>query len=115
MSDKLRELEYAMVERYLPPSDSGRSGWEITKPEMFSAVKEIVFLRQKKKSMISEIIIVAVDDFIEIVMDDLKLAEEEENNTETFHTAAHKRAKDAFKQLDNIINQALGVDELPIK
>jgi hypothetical protein len=115
INDKLQELEYVMVERYLSPSNTGSSGWGITKPEVFNAVEEIVFLRQKNKPIISVTILVAVDDFIEIVMDDLKLAEEEENNTEAFHTSAHKRAKDAYKQLDNIINQALGVDESPIQ
>jgi hypothetical protein len=48
-------------------------------------------------------------------MDDLSKAELKENYTESFHTTARTHLKDAFGRLNSDINQALGVDQFPIK
>ena len=48
-------------------------------------------------------------------MADVREAERQENDTESFHTAARARLKDELSRLDRTITQALRLDELPIK
>jgi hypothetical protein len=75
----------------------------------------MVALSEKYADISSGTISSAVDDFLETVMADVRGAEPKENDTESLHTAARARLKDALSRLDRTIAQALRLDELPIE
>jgi hypothetical protein len=111
MRNKLRALEDDMG----IGSSGSRGGWFVSKGDVVGALRRMVSLSEKYEDISSGTISSAVDDFLETVMADVREAEQKENDTESFHTAARVRLKDALSRLDHTITQALRLDELPIK
>jgi hypothetical protein len=110
MSGKLRALENTMK------IGSGSSGGSIVLPsDVTHALSELIAVKQKYADISSAELNAAVDLFLNTVMDDLKKAELKENQTESFDTTARAHLKDAFGRLNSEVNQALGVDQFPIK
>jgi hypothetical protein len=110
MSGKLRALENAMK------IGSGSSGGSIVLPsDVTHALSELIAVKEKYADISSAKIDAAVDLFLNRVMDDLKKAELNQNRMEYFETLARAHLKDAFGRLNSEINQALGINEFPIK
>ncbi len=92
-----------------------RGGGLVTKEDVAGALSDVVSLREKNADISSDTINSTVDKFLETVMEDLRKAQQKENQTRSFDTAARMRLKDALSRLDGAINQALRLGELPIK
>jgi hypothetical protein len=110
MRNKLRALEDDMG-----IGSGSRGGWFVSKGDVVGALRRMVSLSEKYADISSGTISSAVNDFLEAVMADVRGAEQKENDTESFHTAARARLKDALSRLDRTIAQALRLDELPIE
>jgi hypothetical protein len=110
MSNKLSALENTMK------TGSGSSGGSIVLPsDVTSALSELVAAKEKYADISSPKVNAAADLFLNTVMDDLSKAERNENDTASFHATARAHLKDAFDRLNAEINQALGIDQFPIK
>lgn len=110
MSGKLRALENTMK------IGSGSSGGSIVlKSDVTHALGELIAVKEKYADISSAKIDAAVDLFLNAVMNDLKKVELDQNQMEYFETVARAHLKDEFGLLNSEINQALGVDEFPIK
>jgi hypothetical protein len=110
MRSKLRALEDDMG-----LGSGSRGGWFMSKVEVVGALWRMVSLSEKYADISSDTINSAVDDFLGPVMADVREAEQKENATESFHTGARARLKDALSRLGRMITEALRLDELPIR
>jgi small nuclear ribonucleoprotein (snRNP)-like protein len=110
MRGKLRALENAMN------VGSGSSGGGfVLKTDATQALHELVKAREKYADISSAKVNATVDLFLNTVMDDLSKTGLKGNDTASFDTTARAHLKDVFGRLNSEINQALGVDEFPIK
>lgn len=96
-------------------SGSGAGGTLTSKRDAVSVIENFILLRRKYESVSSAQINQEVDEFIDIVMADLKNESKKTNQSKTFHNLARVRLDEGFQKLNSHIESALGIDQLPLK